>query len=263
MAKTTAKESIIAPPRRRLSDLYVVGKPLVFDEDSDEPIEVWLSKLSPVQQRDAANNATGARARLLALKNNPESDPQQIAVFREQLEDLGVRDRESMIEFMIVPKVQETRAAAAERIASEGKWGENDYLTSLQEAWNGGLDEKYAADENDEEAKAVYDALFEYTQEVEEAVEEEKENLCLEYEHLSDADLDRQVIERAIDAEADFAWVNEFSRWQIYYAVRLPEDHKSLYFIDREEVDELDAQVTERILQEYNQMTVEPSEGKG
>lgn len=263
MAKTTAKESIIAPPRRRLTDLYVVGKPLVFAEDSDEPIEVWLSKLSPVQQRDAADNATGARARLLALKADPDRDPRQIAVFREQLEDLGVRDRDSMIEFLIVPKVQESRASAAARIASEGKWAENDYLTALQKAWNDGLSEKYAADEEDEEAKVVYDELLEYTQEVEEAVDAEKEDLRLEYAHLSDEDLDRQVIDRAIEAEADFAWVNEFSRWQIYYAVRLPDDHKALYFIDRAEVDELDAKITDRILQEYNAMTVEPSEGKG
>lgn len=261
MAKTTTKE-VIAPTRRRLTDLYVVGKELIFEEDSDDPIVLWLSKLSPVQQRDAADNATGKRAKLLALKQDPDSDPRQIAVFWEQLEDLGVKDRDSMIEFLAAPKVQEAFAANEARIGSEGKWAKDDYLNALQKAWNDGLSEKYATDEDDEEAKRVYDELLAFTEEVREATEEDKEDILLEFTHLSDDELKKRTIDRAIDAEADFAWVNEFSRWQIYYAVRDPEDHKELYFTSRSEVDDLDPKVTNRILAEYNEMTVDPVEGK-
>lgn len=262
MAGKTQTKAVIAPKKRRLTDLYVVGKPLVFDEDSDDPIEVWLSKLSPVQQRDAADNATGARAKLLSLKMNPDSDPRQVAVFQEQLSDLGVNDRDSKIEFLMVPKVQEARAAAQARIAGEEKWSDNDYLNSLQSAWNDGLADKFAKDEEDEEAKRVYDELIAFTDAVEEAVEEERDVIRVEFTHFSDEELDTEVLNRAIDAEADFAWVNEFSRWQIFYATREPSDHKALYFDTRSEVDELDPKITNRILEEYNAMVVDPVEGK-
>ena len=264
MAKTTTKE-VIAPTRRRLTDLYVVGKELSFNDVQDEdgePIKVWLSKLSPVQQRDAADNATGARAKLLALKQNPDSDPRQVAVFVEQLEDLGVKDRESKIEFLMAPKLAEARASAEARIGSEGKWAEDDYLNALQKAWNDGLNEKFATNSDDEEAKRVYDELVKFTEEVNDAVDEDRENIALEFTHFSDDELSKKVLERAIDAEADFAWVNEFSRWQAFYAVREIDDHKQQYFVDRQEIDELDAKILNEILTEYNKMTVDPTEGK-
>jgi hypothetical protein len=261
MAKTTTKE-VIAPTRRRLTDLYVVGKELTFDDGTDEPIVVWLSKLSPIQQRDAADSATGARAKLLALKQNPESDPRQVAVFREQLEDLGVKDRDSMIEFLMAPKVQEAYASNEARLADEPAWSDNDYLKSLQTAWNEGLNDKYATDPEDEEAVRVYNELVKFTDQVNEATEEDKENIRLEFTHFSDDELSAKTLERAIDAEADFAWVNEFSRWQVFYAVRDPENHKEQYFLDRSEVDALDAKVLNRLLTEYNEMTADPVEGK-
>lgn len=262
-ATTTTKE-VIAPTRRRLSDLYVIGKEVVFDDgtEGEEPIKVWLSKLSPIQQRDAADSATGSRAKLLALKNNPEADTNRIAVFREQLEDLGVKDRDSMIEFLIGPKLQEAYMSAESRLGSEGKWAEDDFLDSLQKAWNDGLADDYAVDNENEEALRVYTLLVEFTDEVNEAVEEDKEDLRLEFSHLSDEDLAAKVMDRAIDAEADFAWVNEFSRWQVFYAVRYEDNHKEQYFELREEVDGLDPKVLNTLLSEYNQMTADPIEGK-
>jgi hypothetical protein len=264
MAKTTTKE-VIAPTRRRLTDLYVVGREVSFEipgMEDEEPLVVWLSKLSPIQQRDAADSATSARAKLLALKNDPDSNPRQVAVIREQLEDLGVKERDAMIEFLISPKVQEAFAANEARIGSEGKWAKDDYLTSLQKAWNDGLSEKYATNEDDEDAKRVYDELLKFTEEVREATEEDREDIKLEFEHTSDEELAEKCLIRAIDAEADFAWVNEFSRWQIFYAVREPDDHKQQYFVSRSEVDDLDPKILNRLLTEYNEMTVDPTEGK-
>jgi len=41
---------IIAPKRRRLSDLYVVGREMEFTDgaDGEEPVKIWLSKISPI-----------------------------------------------------------------------------------------------------------------------------------------------------------------------------------------------------------------------
>lgn len=259
--RTKETEAVTVPKRRRLTDLFVVGKSLELDDGSGEPIEIWLSKISPVEQRDAADSATVARAKILALKNADPSDP-ALAVYREQIEDLGVVDRDTRIEFLIGPKLQEAYLSAEARIASEDPWAKDDYLTSLQKAWTEGLAEKYDEDPEDEEAKRIYDELVKFSEEVNEAVAEAREDLVAGYEGTPDEDIERQALERALDAESDFAWVNEFSRWQVYYSVREPEDHDKRYFVDRAEVDLLDTQILNRLITEYRELTVDAFEGK-
>jgi hypothetical protein len=258
-------KNVIAPKRRRLTDLYVVGKEVVFDDgvEGEEPITVWLSKISPLENRDSADTASSVRAKILSLKNAPDADERLLAVYKEQLEDLGVKDHDSMVEFLISPKVQEAFLSVESRLSEEEPWVTDNYLNSLQQAWNDGLAEKYAIDDEHEDALRVYNELKRFTDLVVAEVEEEKENLAAEYDHESDEDLYRLCLERTIDAEADFAWVNEFSRWQIFYAVREPDNHKQRYFEMREEVDALDVVVLNKLLAEYRELTVDPQEGKG
>lgn len=257
-------KGVLAPKRRRLTDLYVVGKEVEFDDgvEGEEPIKVWLSKISPLENRDSADTASSVRAKILSLKHSPEADTRLLSVYKEQLEDLGVEDRDSMIEFLVSPKVQEAFLSVESRLSEEEPWSKDDYLKSLQNAWNDGLSEKYAINDEDEDAQRVYKELKRFTDLVVAEVEEEKENLKAEYESESDAELYQLCLERTIDAEADFAWVNEFSRWQIFYAVRDPDDHKQRYFESRDEVDALDAQVLNTLLAEYRELTVDPQEGK-
>jgi hypothetical protein len=259
---------VVAPTRRRLTDLYVLGKEVSFSDgaEGEEPIVVWLSKLSPIEQRDAADNATGARAKILSLRSKDKSDAteRQLAVYEEQLEDLGISDKDSMIEYLISTKLQQALQSNENRIGSEGEWAENNYLDALQKAWNDGIYEEYAKDSNEEndEAQRIYKELLRFSEEVQAATEEDKVNLVAEYEFSTDEELHKLVLDRTIEAEADFAWVNEFSRWQAFYAVRFAEEHKVRYFEDREEVDALDPKILNQILSEYTAMTVETTEGK-
>lgn len=257
-------KNIIAPKRRRLTDLYVVGKEVEFDDgvEGEEPIKVWLSKISPLENRDSADTASSVRAKILALKHAPDADQRLLSVYREQLEDLGVQDRDSMIEFLIAPKVQEAFLSAEARLAEEEAWSKDEYIKSLQNAWNDGLADKYAINDEDEDALRVYKELKRFTELVIAEAEDEKENLAAEHENESDADLYKACLERTIEAEADFAWVNEFSRWQVFYAVRELDDHKQRYFEDRIEVDALDPQILNTLLAEYRELTVDPQEGK-
>jgi len=262
---TPVEAKVRAPKRRRLTELYVTGKELTLTDDEGYEETLWLSKLSPVEQKEAADNATAARARLLSLKKNPESDERQMAVFTEQMSDMGLTIRDNMISYLSAPKLQEAIVSAEARISSEGEWAENDYLTSLQAAWNEELFDRYAkdTDTSDAEAQRVHDELQRFTVEVEEAVKEERANIVLEWEHEADEALYKKVLDRIIDTESDFAWVNEFSKWQVYFAVRTPEDHKERYFESREEVDSVQSRVLNEILNAYSAMTVDPTEGKG
>lgn len=263
-----AKTAVIAPKRRRLTDLYVTGKLVEIDDGSgDDPIEVWISKISPIEQRDASDAATKARAKILALRNvskrlGADEFSEQLAAYSEQLEDIGVTDRETRIAYLISPKLQEAFVSNQARIASEEEWSKNDYLESLQKLWNDEMKDKFEADEEDEEAKHVYDELMRFTKEVNDALGDDRDTLAMKYEHMSDDELVRLALDRTIEAEADFAWVNDFSRWQVFYATRDPENHHEHYFTDRLEVDSLDPKVLDQLLTEYQKLAVDSIEGK-
>jgi hypothetical protein len=253
--------------RRRLTDLYMVGKELTFSDSLDEnneddPVTVWINKLSPIEQRDAADQATKARATILTIKNSPSLSADRL-MYEDQIYDLGIDTRELQVEFLASEKIQEAEISNEERIASEDEWSKDQYLKSLQESWNDGLLEKWTDDPEDEDAKKVYDELKRFAEQVIEATKDDRENILAEYEHVSDDEIFKDVVDKIIDAEADFAWMNEFAGWQVYYAVREVDDHKTRYFESREEVACLDNRILTEIVRQYREMTVEGVEGKG
>lgn len=259
-----ASGDVIAPQRRRLTDLYMRGVSHSFadDDPNEEGIEVWVSKLSPLQRKAAGDKANAARALILAVKNEPEDSPVKLE-YIEAAASMGYDDRKSKIELLIAPDVQKAIEEAEAEIAASDKWAENDFLVSLQDAWNDGLSSKYLEDPDDVEAKRVFDALREYTVEVEARVDKARESLAAGWKGRHESEIDEKILDRLIDTAADFRWVEEFHRWQIFFAVRLPEDHKEQYFVDKVEVDELDQRVFDELFSVFTDLSVSSLEGKG
>lgn len=254
---------IIAPNRRRLTDLYVTGVEIRLNDGATEgdDVVVWLSKISPVEQRDAADKATSARAKILSVKNSPLHAEERLQ-YEDQVLDLGLESREDWIEFIALNDLQEAEFSNQERLSAEGEWAKNDYLDALQKSWNDGLSEAYEADQENEEAKRVFLELTRFSKEVAAATEEDKVDIFAKYDRDSDDKLLTLVIDKVVEAESDFAWMSEFSRWQMFYAVREPNAHKVRYFVEKEEVDSLDTRIINELLTAYREMTVEPVEGK-
>jgi hypothetical protein len=255
---------IIAPKRRRLSDLYVVGREMEFTDgaDGEEPVKIWLSKISPIEQRDAADQATKVRAKILSIKNSPYASNERL-LYQDQFNDLGLGTREDVVAFVAGSKIQEAMTSNEHRIASEDAWSEGNYLKSLQDAWNDGLSESWIKDpEGDPEAARVYSELKRFAEEVDFATQEEKENIIAEYDHISYEDILVEAVNKIIEAEADYAWLNEFSYYQVFYAVREIDDHKVRYFESIDEVKSIDSNITAEIISAYREMTVEGIEGK-
>jgi hypothetical protein len=244
----------------------MVGKELSFsdgesDDNNEEPIVVWLNKLSPIEQRDAADQATKVRANILAIKNSPNGVAERLN-YEDQIYDIGIDSRELQVEFLAAEKVQEAEMSNEERIGAEDEWANDQYLVSLREAWNDGMFEKWTEDPEDEEAKKIYDELKRFTDEVIAATADDRANIIAEYEHIADDEIFKSVVDKIIESEADYAWMNEFACWQVYYAVRDIDDHKTRYFESRDEVSCLDNRILTEIVREYREMTVEGVEGK-
>lgn len=258
----TSKSNVVAmTSRRRLTDLYVLGKSLELNDDTgDEPIEVWISKINPLENREAGDKASAARAAFLSAKFAPDNDPDRI-VYLDQLNDF--RDRDQMVEFLAYPKIQESKQSHEAELASEDRWAKDNYYNSLVEAWNGGVAAKYEEDPKDPEAKKVFSELTKYANEVEKRVDSDKVDILSSYDIKTDEEIRREVIDRLIETDSDYAWLAELRKWQVYYAVREPEDHKRRYFFDKGEVDALDPQILGELVRAFVDLQVEATEGKG
>jgi hypothetical protein len=250
---------------RRLADLFQVGKMIEFsdgelDEEGNllESVQVYLRKLSPLDTEKAARAANSARAKLLAQRDDREAE-----AFLTRQVDAAAMSREDRIRIVLSEELMRVRQLRESELEhDEETWGKDAYLQSLRDAWDDGMKERHAMDPEDPEAKATFDELKRFNDEIEKIMADEEATMMASYEAIADAELNRQVANRMLETEADTAWLNAFRKAQILHAVRDPENKKTPYFETMEEIDELPLEVLRRLLTEYQSLTVDATVGK-
>lgn len=256
-----AKDPSDLPKRRRLSDLYVVGRKEVLSDGENE-IEVWVQKISPLDQRRAMDMAHAARAKVMAAKNAPDEDEKRQAVATEAEWDGFTAERDQMIQFLSMSDLSKARASRQAEVAAEEEWSKNDYYEGLREAWESEMNDRFNADPKDKEAKQVRDELLRYMETVDKLVEKDRKALARGYATFSDEQLKRKVIDGLIEAEGDQVWVAEFRKAQLYFAVRDPEDRTELYLESPEEIELLDNRIATQLFTALDELMGDPVEGK-
>lgn len=255
--------NVIAAPVRRLTDLYLTGTSLILNDESDnDPIEVWISKVQPPEQKEAGRKAAASRAAVLAIKNLPDDHPDKVPYFDLFEEGAALGEKERVVEFLLTDELAQVSLSVEAETAAKDKWAKDDLYESLSEAWNSGLNDKWITDPDDKEASRVYELLKEFTEEVENEIEARREGLKKD---LMDEDSDvllKRAVDQLIDTEANIQWLEEFRQWQVYYAVRLPANHTMLYFESKEEVERLDHRIFDRINETYESLVLSSIEGK-
>jgi hypothetical protein len=255
----------MAPKRRRLSDLYVVGKEATINDNTgEEPVVVWIQKLNPLDNDNALRRAAAARARYLAYRKEPDSDEYRAAL--SDVTDFATRD--TLIDMVARDEILVRRMRVEAEMGAEDEWSKDDYLQGLHDAWEGnpdspGLKERYAIERDDPEAKRVLEELGRFNKQVDQRMEGEREEVRRDYEHKTDDDLTSIAVERIIESRATTQFMREYENEMLLAAVRELEDHKKRYFIDRAEVDGLDQKVHRQLLEHLQMVTVERDEGKG
>lgn len=249
--------------RRRLSDLYVVGRPVTVGEDTPEPVEVWLQKINPVQNEDALRRANAARVRTRSQAKDTESEEYLDAV-------ANIRDfatRETLIDLAIAEELRLRRSRIEAECAAEDEWSTDDYLQGLVDAWEGspdnpGLKERWAEDHDDPEAARVKSEIDRFEEKVKGLVDAERADLERDYENTPEEDILQKAVERVLEQRALTAFIIEYENWQLYYSVRDPDKHADLYFLNIEEVRSLEDKTKEVLLAHYRELAVEQTEGK-
>lgn len=249
--------------RRRLSDLYVIGRPVNVGADTDEPVEVWLQKINPVQHEDALRRSNAARTRTRTYGKDRNSDDYLEAV--ANVKDFA--SREVLIDLAIAEELRLRRSRIEAEISAESEWADDDYLQGLVDAWEGsegnpGLKERWVEDPDDPETLRVHTEIERFDERVKALVDVENEALRRDFENIDEAVLLDKAVARVMEQRAVNAFVVEYENWQLYYAVREPEAHATLYFLSIDEVRSLEEQTKEILLINYRELAVEQTEGK-
>ena len=244
--------------KRHLRDLYVRGAVHTVDDGSgEEPVTVYLKKLNLTENEEAIRLANAARAGVLAAAEDPDSE-----AFMASLGEAAEIDRSELVEYLIAEPLSKKRDSIEAEIGANPEWNDNDYLQGLTDAWRGGAAEKFQENPEDEEPKAIFEALRRFSDDVEAVLEGEAEALRHDYDFVSDQDLQLKAAKSLLKARSDMVWVDVYRKAELMLAVRSPEDIKERYFDDLRDLDDLETPVLLDLLRAYREMVVDPQEGK-
>lgn len=258
--------------RRRLTDLWVVGRLVELDDGTTvkdevtgemrpDPIIIWLQKLNAVETTDTTRRSDAQRARTLMVREDHDCDEWQ-AIQNAVFDFISTNGSEKVVDFLLLderPKVQRNHES---RIANEDEWSKDNYLMGLRDAWFGGLERRWLENNDDLEAARCKAALDRYSTEVSEAVENEMDVLRDNFRDRTPDMLDEAMCERLLEMEANQKWMRELWKSQLYYGARDPDQRRERVFASREEVDELTVVAFDFLRDAYQNLEVDVLEGK-
>jgi hypothetical protein len=241
--------------RRKLTDLYRREAVVTIDDGQGDPVKVLVRKMSPVDYERAYRKANALRATILTL-NNEESD-----YYQSTKNEIVEMSRDALIDYLANAGTAKELPVIEGEVAGGDKWNKDEYIVGLMDAWEGGLKDAYAEDPEDAEAKAVFEKMKEYQEEVEAAITDYSESLKDSYSKLSDVELQDIATKDMLKLNADMAWMNEFRRWEIFLSSYDP-DTKNRIFSERAEIDDLSPEVLNVLSVKIEELVVELTEGK-
>lgn len=264
---------------KRLSDLYARGKPAAFSEtDSSgsvvgDPVVVYLAKISPVQQEEAAR-AGNARQAVVLSADRDHTSQMWLAVEGRA----AMKPDEELIERLVAEHTARRQPVCENRVAFEDEWHKDGYLTGLKDAWARDIQKRFVTDPTDEEAAHVHAELQRYTAAVDSDLAAEVNPLRRELDELPQDKLRSRWCEEELKLRGLVSFNIEYFKHCLVASVREPcptcadavasgekhvGAHSEPYFSSPEEVDGLDINIRAQLQAAYSDMTVSSTEGKG
>lgn len=247
--------------RRRLEDLYVIGREFTLDDGQGEPITVWLQKLTPLDHDKAIRRAGAAKAKLLMARHDRDSEDWQETY--SDVDDMG--GRESLVEYLIAEEVAKLNESAEKELAFTDEWAKDGYLIGLQDLWEDeeqGLKARYAEDPDDPEARRVFLELKRFSDGVAEKVGPDIENLKRDYEGMDMDEVRSRAVDRLLELKAGLGWLREYRACEVLFSTRELGNHEIYYFQGRDAVDRLAPETYGALSVAYQEMVVDISAGK-
>lgn len=248
--------------KRRLGDLWVVGKPLTFD-DGKGPVTVWLQKLNPIEEEEVIRRASAKRAKDLRLAHDHDSEEWKLC----ESDLLEFTDRASRVDIAIRDELIGRQMRIEAELSAEEEWAKDGYLQGLVDLWEGtddspGLKERFLTEPEDPDVVRVKSELDRFNDRAEAEVEKERAALRRDWDSNSDDELLAKCVEVIMERRATDTLMSEYELWQIYYGVRDPDHRSERYFVSGDEVRAIDPKTRKALLDHYRTLMVEHTEGK-
>lgn len=247
------------PKKRKLLELYQLGREVTIT-DGNQSETVWLQKLSSVDADTAFRRAQGAKSRVLTTKRDPDCDEYRSAWLEAEM--LG-EDTDLLVDYLLAPERAQVLTAREAELAAEEEWSENDYLQGLRDAWDDGLKDTYAKNPEDPEASRVFVEMKRFADALDGIVDAEMEGRRKELSDHSLEDLREKVVDNILNYRSNAAWMDEYSRAEVWLGTRDAKNHDEPYFSSRAEVDQLAAKVLRELVTAFEAMRMDVVEGKG
>lgn len=252
---------------RTLADLYVRGQEKVFDDgkavDDDgnpvpAPITVYVRKPNGVDVDKARRAGNAARARVMSLRAQSDSDD-YLAIVGSVYE---TGDPETLIGYLLGPEESKVRQIKEAEVGAAEEWSTDDYLTGLRTSWLEEVAEIFVTDATDVEANRIFAELKRFEVQVEEKVTVEMADKRADLAPLSLTELWDKTAEEILKQAANLAWLKAYRRVLVWLSVRDRSNHSKRYFAEQHLVDELDDKVYGELVDLIEELQVDPLEGK-
>ena len=254
--------------RPHLRDLYGEGEEITVKVWSGEEmveVPVWLRRPNPLDQQDAQRKGRAARARTkLRMSKGDELlalEQEVTALSKEQLVDQLISfsnsefDSTAQNDVLYNKKVgsdwsEEGEDLHAVTSAYQARWMEIVELNEEREK----EEVPVVAPESDEELQRLQGVIDEFEkqvrQQVVDLIEDEKKELLT----FKRSDLDKKLVSKNIDVEADLDFYQEYQLAMLFYSCRDPENKTEPYFASPREILEYPQMVRTQLSTAYEAM---------
>ena len=220
--------------RRKLSALYERGAELRFGPNgpiegpfdgppSDDVVAMWVGPPSPLQREMALRDAQASRAKAL-LRMRTDNDSEERLTGLAFLSEMSM---DTLIDYILQHDSEDRRGEAVRDVLRQDDWKD---ITSLQEAFRPYDEGELDPDPEDPDYRALMDADKKYGDQVDDRLKELTEASRYALQMLSRGELERRALEKRGDLIASQAFMAEYERQMLFYAVREADDHGVLFF---------------------------------
>jgi hypothetical protein len=240
-----------------LLELFVTGKEVTIS-DGDKEATVWVQKINPNEHESLTRKANAARAKMLTMAKDEESD-----YYQQIVSDVYDMDKDAMASLVANSEIMDNRTVQAveSELSEKPEWKDEDYLQGLRDAWVSGLNVTWLEDPEDEEANRVYEELKRFTEQIAKEVEQRRKDLETEQLNRDIAKLEKAAIDCKIKEEANIEWLKVFRKGQLVYGVRDNKNRRER-ILDWNNIDEIQGDTYDILSEAMRSMNVDPIEGK-
>lgn len=256
--------------RKKLSELFKRGIEVRFDEDgghigpflddtgnpteaTDEQVAMWIQPPSPFQREMALRDAQAARARAL-LRAKRDEDSEESLTSRAFLAEMT---DDTLLEYVLMMDEDERRNIAVREVLAREEW-EN--FEALQDSFR--RMEEVGGKPEDEEWADLMEADRRYGAQVTEREEELTEAARETLGYLGKEQLERRALEKRSEIVGSQAFMAEYEKQMVYYAIRDIENNANLFFDSVDEWNEQPDEIRSVVIEALSAFIGEAGEAK-